>query len=588
MAMAPKLESKLREWTAAALIDAATAARIHDFEDARGETKLRWPIVLAVAFDALLMGAGVLLFVAAHWAELSPSGRFALVLAMVAAFHVAGAFAADKFEKLAIALHAVGTIALGAGIFLAGQIFNLEEHWPGGVMLWAGGAWIAWAIRRDWTQALLAAILTPWWLMGEWWVCTHRYAGSDWVAAQFALLLAFTYLSARIAEDASPVRRALTWTGALAVVPATLYLLFSEPSYSFSYTDHGFSMQLTVIGLMLAIGLPIALAYWLRGRAAWMNLGAALFVAGLGAFVFKNHGDNILAYVWEALGAIGLIAWGLKEARRERINLGIAGFGITVLGFYFSSVMDKLGRSLSLILLGILFLAGGVVPRAHAPPVGGDDEGSHRVRPLYRGLVIAAIHVALVCSLGAKLLYDRHTRPRVWAQARPVDPDLPIRGRYLSLQLIVETADFPLPKTHAEMAEWAPGSRRARLEVRNGKLVAVKGADGEYSVVFAAAPGVVMPPLPTRDCMKEPAEKRPTCWEQQNAEQNRAPITFPVVAVLTDWVLYFIPEHAEDPTPRLSDKKELWAEVTLPKKGPPRPIQLALKKDGVWMPLDLR
>src|SRR5438270_12598305 len=222
MPIAPKLETKLREWTAAAVIDAATAGRIHDFEEARaGQTapKLRWPIVLAVSFGALLMGAGVLLFVAAHWDELSPTGRFSLVLAMVALFHVAGAFVEEKFAGLATALHAVGTITLGAGIFLAGQIFNLEEHWPGRVMLCALGAWIGWALRRDWPQALLAAILTPWWIMGEWWMRTERIAASDWVAAQFALLLAFTYLSARIGEDDAPVRRALAWLGGLTLIP---------------------------------------------------------------------------------------------------------------------------------------------------------------------------------------------------------------------------------------------------------------------------------------------------------------------------------------------------------------------------------
>ena len=60
-----------------------------------------------------------------------------------------------------------------------------------------------------------------------------------------------------------------------------------------------------------------------------------------------------------SLGAIGLIAWGLKEASKERINLGVAGFALTVFVFYFSNVMDKLGRSASLIGLGVLFLLGG-------------------------------------------------------------------------------------------------------------------------------------------------------------------------------------------------------------------------------------
>jgi uncharacterized membrane protein len=60
-----------------------------------------------------------------------------------------------------------------------------------------------------------------------------------------------------------------------------------------------------------------------------------------------------------ALGAVGLIAWGLNEGRKERINLGVAGFALTVLVFYSSTVMDKLGRSASLIGLGLLFLLGG-------------------------------------------------------------------------------------------------------------------------------------------------------------------------------------------------------------------------------------
>ena len=109
-------------------------------------------------FGGLLLCAGVLLFVAAHWDEMSPAGRFALVLVMVGAFHAAAAFLRERADVLAQALHGVGTVALGAGIFLAGQIFNLQEHWPGGFMLWAAGAWIAWLLLRDRIQAVLAAV----------------------------------------------------------------------------------------------------------------------------------------------------------------------------------------------------------------------------------------------------------------------------------------------------------------------------------------------------------------------------------------------------------------------------------------------
>ena len=37
----------------------------------------------------------------------------------------------------------------------------------------------------------------------------------------------------------------------------------------------------------------------------------------------------------------------------------MAGFALAIAFFFFSSVMDKFGRSASLIALGILFVAGG-------------------------------------------------------------------------------------------------------------------------------------------------------------------------------------------------------------------------------------
>ena len=69
--------------------------------------------------------------------------------------------------------------------------------------------------------------------------------------------------------------------------------------------------------------------------------------------------DTVALYPWWVIGAGGLVAWGISEGRSERVNMGAAFFAATVVAFYFSEVMDKLGRSASLIGLGLLFLAGG-------------------------------------------------------------------------------------------------------------------------------------------------------------------------------------------------------------------------------------
>jgi uncharacterized membrane protein len=54
-----------------------------------------------------------------------------------------------------------------------------------------------------------------------------------------------------------------------------------------------------------------------------------------------------------------IVAWGVGDGRNERINMGSVMFALTVISFYFSEVMDKLGRSASLIGFGLLFLVGG-------------------------------------------------------------------------------------------------------------------------------------------------------------------------------------------------------------------------------------
>jgi len=60
-----------------------------------------------------------------------------------------------------------------------------------------------------------------------------------------------------------------------------------------------------------------------------------------------------------------------------------------------------------------------------------------------KGLLLAALHVALVLVIGGKLLYDRQQLPRLWVQTAPYDPDLPLRGRYVQLRLLLDEQHPP-------------------------------------------------------------------------------------------------------------------------------------------------
>jgi uncharacterized membrane-anchored protein len=162
-----------------------------------------------------------------------------------------------------------------------------------------------------------------------------------------------------------------------------------------------------------------------------------------------------------------------------------------------------------------------------------------------KGLLVAALHVAIVTSVGAKLLVDRATRPRVWARAAPVDPDLPIRGRYVSLRVEADLDEGAA--TGLQLSFFTPVS----LAVRDQRLFAV------------------------------PSTSDTGVLAQKSQRDGRT------IAVLQNPLAYFIPEHVTDPSRRAAGE-ELWVEVTVPGHGPPRPIRVGIKKDGVLTPLNLR
>ena len=155
------------------------------------------------------------------------------------------------------------------------------------------------------------------------------------------------------------------------------------------------------------------------------------------------------------------------------------------------------------------------------------------MKPLHKALLLGLGQLVLVASLGAKLLHDRATLPRVWVRTAPIDPELPIRGRYVELRLTAQKGREPSP--------WGT----VALRVEKNALVAAPDAHA------------------TR-----PLGRSPVSMQRDAGDGS---------VVLAPPVLFFIPEHAPDPT-RLAPDHELWVEVTVPPRGPPRPLRLGTKK----------
>lgn len=181
-------------------------------------------------------------------------------------------------------------------------------------------------------------------------------------------------------------------------------------------------------------------------------------------------------------------------------------------------------------------------------------------------LALLVIQLALVSTVAAKYEYQRWSCPRVWTRAFGYDPLLPLRGRYLALQLRVDGCQSTLPS--AKQAQFprvngaiAPGPYTvapmpvgfpAELKVENDRLEAIRITDAAKqhgSQMVTAFPG-----KPCSEMMLD----RP--------------------------VYYYVPDTIRGVMP-LKQGQELWIESTLPPQGPPRPTQLAIKDNGGWKPL---
>jgi hypothetical protein len=170
-----------------------------------------------------------------------------------------------------------------------------------------------------------------------------------------------------------------------------------------------------------------------------------------------------------------------------------------------------------------------------------------------RALILLVVQLALVLSIAGKYVYERKTRPRIWVRTTQFDPDQPLRGRYLALQLAVDAC--ALPRTEKYFQQYLSP---------NGSW--------DWEVVLAAEDGKLMPHL---------AAERTPAGSTDLSLQTTQPCNR---ARLRETLDYFIPEHAKSPFP-LKPGQELWVEVTVPKEGPPRPIQLALSDPSGFHPL---
>jgi hypothetical protein len=184
-------------------------------------------------------------------------------------------------------------------------------------------------------------------------------------------------------------------------------------------------------------------------------------------------------------------------------------------------------------------------------------------------IAVLVIQFFIVSTIAAKYLYQRWTCPHAWTRAVAYDPSLVMRGRYISAQIYVDACGVSLPD-RARFASVRP-----------------------HDVVLYEKHGVGIPYLNARIADKNGRLAVLSLVDDESSDSRNQRISIRNGSTCSDAFLqqpidFYLSETAKSPFP-LAKGQQMWVDVTVPPKGPPRPLGLALKDaDGSWHPLDYR
>jgi len=132
------VERLVERWQHDGLIDAETASRLNVDLKKRGP-RFSLGSVLAT-LGGLLLGAAVIMLIAANWQDMPRIMRIGLVFILIWACYLGGAWRQLRGDKLLPhTLYIVAASSFGAGIALVGQMYHLSGDVHSAAIVWAGG-----------------------------------------------------------------------------------------------------------------------------------------------------------------------------------------------------------------------------------------------------------------------------------------------------------------------------------------------------------------------------------------------------------------------------------------------------------------
>jgi uncharacterized membrane protein len=362
-----ELRNELSLWTQQGVLSDESAkqlASIYQLDNLKHESS---NLLSAVIFTigGLLLGGGLISFVAANWDATSTPVKLTLLVTALLSFHIVGRWLwqTTHWRRLGHALVFCGCLVFGANIGLVAQIFHISSTWYSGFGAWAlGSLAMAWAFR-SWIIGVLTLFTSFLWFAG------HQGDSYDFIAGVYPLIIA-----AALLPLAWMIRSRVLYTGTVIAIVASACVLAG---------NHGSGRQLL---LTMAAG---AVFMWTLGelqRAAGWRTEFANLTAGFGL-----GGLAITAHVWSFH-----VLWSPSPFGTMRAYWAIVFVALTIAGVGLWFAMRRrqarpLGLTIGVLTAGGILCASSLMARADAA----NGESLFTITTNFAALIAAAVIIAV-------------------------------------------------------------------------------------------------------------------------------------------------------------------------------------------------
>jgi uncharacterized membrane protein len=292
-----------------------------------------------VYVGSLLIGIGILSFIASNWGEIGKTVKLLFILGLFIGCNLVGYIMEKNYPKTSKGLYYLGVLVFGAGIFLVEQMFHLGRSFQVAFLWWSLGILpLAWVLRDKWILFASSLFILVH-LMDE------RYLMGDSVPFWTLLFIAAIYL----------LNEKIGFSKATGFITGLLSLAFIGTVISFFINRYEYYDDPFVYGLIyLAIGVALVFA---KGKIRDIYIFIGYLVHGAAALVlsFEDAWPIDWIYIPFSLLYLLFVFYLIKKGSL----LSIIILCVMIFRFYLDISFDFLPKSFVFIIGGVLLLGFG-------------------------------------------------------------------------------------------------------------------------------------------------------------------------------------------------------------------------------------